>query len=359
MRSARTFTVLSLLLTTGLIFCGPTARAQRYEPIDLGPLGTTYSVANGINSYGVVVGKARFPGTGSHAFRYDGTMLDLGTIGGLGTNTSEAFGINDLGWIVGRAGTTGFSHAFVWRPDGTGMTDLGTFGGGTSCANGINGAGWVVGRASYPDLTEHAFLWKPGDQKVTDIGVFDTGSFSNACDVNDDGVVVGIANAYNRMWGGYPDRAFRWDEKGGMVDLGTLGGPASYAYAVNSSGWVAGDSDISSGLAFHAFVYDGRRMRDLGTLDKGTYLYSSAYDVNDAGVVVGYSDMRNGDSHAFIYRPGKDRRIVDLNTLLTTRSGWEINYAYSINDNGWIAAWGRTPDSPALASRAVLLKPVP
>ena len=55
-----------------------------------------------------------------------------------------------------------------------------------------------------------------------------------------------------------------------MFDLGTLGGSQSSATAINASGEVAGDSNVTGDAAQHAFAYTGTpgsgTMADLGTL---------------------------------------------------------------------------------------------
>jgi probable HAF family extracellular repeat protein len=84
---------------------------------DLGTLGGTNSVANGISADGsVIVGYSQITGNAAnHAFKYSGsTMTDLGTLGG--TN-SYATGVSADGKvIVGSSQTTGNTaqHAFVY-----------------------------------------------------------------------------------------------------------------------------------------------------------------------------------------------------------------------------------------------------
>ena len=62
--------------------------------------------------------------------------------------------------------------------------------------------------------------------------------------------------------------AFLWDGTR-MQDLGTLGGAYSVGVAINASGQVTGYADTADGET-HAFLWDGTRMQDLGTLG-GTY----------------------------------------------------------------------------------------
>ena len=68
-----------------------------------------------------------------------------------------------------------------------------------------------------------------------------------------------------------------------MKDLGTLGGTESVAHAINNSGKVVGEAQVSTNDR-HAFLYSGGQMKDLGTLGGSG---SSANDINDSGQVVG------------------------------------------------------------------------
>jgi probable HAF family extracellular repeat protein len=108
-----------------------------------------------------------------------------------------------------------------------------------------------------------------------------------------------------------------------VVDLGTLGGSWSEARAINDIGQVVGTSGLSTPF-YHAFVYEGGSMIDLGALNENNN--SSAYGINNSGQIVGYSSNAANDGHAFIY---ENSTMTDMGVLTGSYSS-----SYSINNNG-------------------------
>lgn len=87
----------------------------------------------------------------------------------------------------------------------------------------------------------------------------------------------------------------------GLIDLGTLGGGESHALGVNNLGHVVGESLTADGK-FHAFLYQNGLTIDLGVLQPG-HQTSRANDINDNGVIVGYSAVDSGGGAASGRRP--------------------------------------------------------
>jgi probable HAF family extracellular repeat protein len=94
-----------------------------------------------------------------------------------------------------------------------------------------------------------------------------------------------------------------------MLNLGTLGGPDSNACGINEAGQVVGYSDItgSSDSHSHAFIYSRAKLLDLNNLvapNSGWILYS-ATGINDRGQIVGYGSgpISNNGTHGFLLTP--------------------------------------------------------
>jgi len=96
---------------------------------------------------------------------------------------------------------------------------------------------------------------------------------------------------------------------GSLVDLGSLGGGYSYAFGLNDSGQVVGESSLGGGVV-HAFSYSGGSMSDVGTL-YGPGVNSTATAINNASQIAGYSQTSGGSPNfAFLKSGGSLTSIV-------------------------------------------------
>jgi len=155
---------------------------------------------------------------------------------------------------------------------------------------------------------------------MVDLGTLG-GEYSFAYAINDAGQVCG--HSYTATG---DTHAFLWDHAGGTRDLGTLGGGFSYAWAINAAGQVCGSAQTASGEE-HAFIWDVTNgMQDLGTLGGD---WSSVQAMNGAGQVCGSAKTASGQQHAFVWDPANG--MQDLGTL-----GGSYSRAVGINASGQV-----------------------
>ncbi len=336
---------------------------------DLGTLpGGNYSFALEINQRGQIAGVSETseldPALGTpefHAVLWDkGKIQDLGTLGG---TASFAEVLNNHGQVVGNSlnpvpdplsllGSTQ-THGFIWQ-NGK-MEDLGTLGGPDSWASFVNERGQVAG-ASYTSTVVNPntgvpqidlFIWENG--KMRDLGNLGGSGLNpaNCCLGALPWVVTGI-NDRGEITGGMTlegDQiidAFLWDGYE-LLDLGSLGGRNSYARGINNVGEVTGWADVPGDLGNHAFLWRDGMMTDLGTL--GGDPCSDSLALNSKTQVVGASQSAAGGCEpwtaAFLWENGGP--MVDLNSLVRSRSGVQLRAAEAINEAGEIVVAGSPP----------------
>jgi probable HAF family extracellular repeat protein len=123
-----------------------------------------------------------------------------------------------------------------------------------------------------------------------------------------------------------------------LIELGTLGGPGSRAYAINDHGDVVGESAISSPGGWRAFLWRHGTMTDVGTLDPDDD-YSAASDISNDGTIVGWSGRRSdGSARPFVWRNG-------VMTALPLLPGHTDGAAFAISDLGQVVGVSfRTPE---------------
>jgi probable HAF family extracellular repeat protein len=352
-----------------------TARAQvMYTLEDLGVVEKMEaSQSAAINNNGDVAGTA-YKGEETCAFHYDYLKKFMEDAGGL---NSRGFGITSTNVVVGDAvfvmSIMPVSHAAIFK--GGVAVDLGVLPGQVySRANGINTAGQVVGFSGVQqDGSEsHAFLWSR-QTGLIDIGTLG-GAYAQAYAINDAGYVTGASQTQgmgpmvttHAFIYRAPNAPYRRYSR--MVDLGVLGGVSSYGMAINSSNHVVGYSTITtSDDRVHAFLHDGAKMIDLGSLGGPGNRWGSdmsvALGVNNYDQVVGYTYLpvvgeMPIQQVAFLWRRGLNGggQMINLNKLLYgTGKNYLVSSATAINDNGQIA--GTAYDMRDGSVHAVVLTP--
>jgi len=312
------------------------AASYAYTVTDLGTLGGDSSEALDINNKGQIVGFSTTSQGYEHGFFYsDGLMTAIRPFGNY-SQSSRAIAINDNGQVCGTASIkNGGSHAFLYS--NWVKTDLGTLGGSYSIGAGINNSGQVCGISYVSGTSEAPFIYANGT--MTNLGIS-----GYAMDINDSGQIVGY-DANPSSMGVY---AFLYSD-GVKTKLGSIGGTASGALAINNSGQVVGQALTYEGRD-HAFLYSDGVMIDLGTFGGN---YSTAWDINSSGQVVGLAKAADSSDCAFLYSGDK---MINLNTLIDPACGWTLYGARAINDLGQIVGYGLNPIGE---SHAFLLNPIP
>lgn len=209
------------------------------------------------------------------------------------------------------------------------VEDLGTLGGTSSNGIALNDRGDVVGVSSIPgDLDPHPFFWSAH----TGMNALSL-SRGSANAINNTDQVTGWIDSPE----GQGDHAFRWTEREGLKDLGTLGAE-SFGYAINLH-LIAGVSSTSPvENSEEGFIWTERSgMVSIGNLSHGALMSIKGLNVKDE--VVG-----NSGASGFIWRPGS--HIVPLSPL-TGRIRSLVN---AINDRGDIAGFSDQDGSEATAT---------
>lgn len=269
--------------------------------------------------------------------------LDLGFEG-------EAVALSPNGWVTGnsvvRAALSAANIVTGYVHNGTTVgvaQPIPSLGGTKTVAVGVDDAGRVAGSATTATGETHVFLFDGATTHDRHNPAFG-GANSRAMAMNSSGAIVGIADTATAF------RAFA-DLRGGAFDLGTIaGGTHSAAFAISEPvfgtsglGHIAGISTIAGG-AGRAALFGGATVIDLGTLGGPA---SGASAVNRAGEAAGFSDLAGGARHAFIHRDGA---MLDIGASLGSLS----SLATAINDAGQVVGTYEDVTSGTPVSRVFL-----
>ncbi len=320
--------------------------AGNWTLTDLGTLGGSETFADSINDLGQVVGMSRVADdTDNHAFFYDnGVMQDLAPINSGDIRASFRLGLNNSGRIVSGVVTDDAYYPAIYDRQSGQTTTLGSLGstsGFTGVATAINNSGVAVGISYLSSGVRHGFVYRNGT--MSDLGSL--GGYSGALAINSAGAAVGFSSDS-------PDgfqRAVIWANNS-ILDISN--GFESQARGINDFGNVVGETMTPAGNQ-EGFLWSNGSSENLGTLAPGRS--SEAFSINNEGNIVGTAEVisnftfetnpitgvitiiTNYHNHAFLYSNGS---MLDLNSVISTNSGWELYYAFGINSSDQIVGWG-------------------
>lgn len=178
----------------------PRGQSPGYAAATIGFLnGDVQSIAFAVNAAGQVVGQSANGTGGARAFYWDGTLHSLnapGTFGG-----AYALSNGSPVYAGGYQETAGVRHAARWTPaSSTAATVLDA---SDSFVRGLNDAGTAVGRYVDANAAVHGAIWRTGASRI-DIPPLAGHVHTSAEDINNDGIVIGVAfgtqSATDKAW---------------------------------------------------------------------------------------------------------------------------------------------------------------
>lgn len=202
---------------------------------------------------------------------------------------------------------------------------LGTFGGYQTIATGINESNQLVGYGQLEGTAEqHAFLYR-GEQLV-DLSL-EEASNGWARAINEKGQIAGYISTPESVY------AFCYID-GRIINIGTLFDRAdrSFGSDINNSGVIVGYT-CSANRTFWPFIYREGYVERLTSIDSQA---AAILGVNDQEQMVGFTYAAPGRHTAFCYENGK---IRDLGEIVGTQS-----QALNINNQGQVIGFTERAD---------------
>jgi probable HAF family extracellular repeat protein len=280
------------------------------QPIDL-PLLAPWCYGNAmfVNESGVIIGHMN-PGANLVGVLWtpDGLggyiVSDLGTLEGKGPDLR---GLNNAGLIV--ANINVFSNETgggFWRSPETPWQRLQKVAGATGCfADAINDSDEVAGFCYISGISEAAFWASPTAIPELLPRLPNHNYAHTVHGLNNTGIAVGYA--MNRTKSGQViTTGVKWVRSGAtwtIYVLPDLGGGGSQAYDVNDAGWVVGNSTLPQGGKKHAALWiPGAAAKDLGALGPESWAFAISPSSAAQTMVVGVGDV-GSYRRALLFRP--------------------------------------------------------
>ncbi len=326
------------------------ARADvTYEIVDLTELaqglGVVQCEGRGVNELGQVVGFELLPEFVARGLFWDsdGTPAVLDALEG--DNSTIAVGIENDGTILGHSNEVTIERirdliiihevqkAVLWRDgDLINLNDFIERGGEDvtlEFARDMNTAGRIAGFSGLiegPPFHSNGFLFDDG--VVTDLE-----SLQRPVAINELDQIVGYLSFGQA-------KAYLWDD-GKLINLHDhpdIGGVTSRAYDINDDEMIVGEAQFHISKPEEAMVWINRvPMRLVPEYNRPQGI---ATGVNNRGQIVGFfNDLDDTQSRwrGFIWQDGER---TDLLEMIDPDLGWEILFAFAINERGQIVGGG-------------------
>lgn len=252
-------------------------------------------------------------------------IFDIGVVQA-GDSASQGLGVSVGGVGVGRSLRTGGSQAFSWTQNGgiVGLTNLSGF--NYCVSNGANDIGFVVGTCATTVFGSGRIpvMWQNGTAMQLPLPAGET--IGDANDVNASGLAVGSVN------GGSLQRGVIYSNGTANVITQTTSGGSFFvtAFRINDSGLVVGQGiDPNNAARNVGIVYNigSSSAFEVGALPNANG--ALAFDVSNAGHVVGSSMMNQGSGLPFIWSQANGITAIPL------PAGTSQGSARGVNSNGW------------------------
>jgi hypothetical protein len=306
--------------------------AVEYQIVEVGHLrtGGHYWSRLSVNNAGIVAATSLFEGGHSRGWTWStgGGHAEMPHgVGFIADSTST--GISQNGWVSGSARIDGTWYGYRYQ-QGPGYQFLAPLATGQSFGMDVNGAGTVIG-FSVENGDTRGTRWNLGGSGA---GLPGYGERTVGRALNDAGYAVGYAD-YNGS-----ARATMFNANGTLFDLQSfLPGAAetSTAFGINDLGFPTVVGEFSAGGVDRGFVYAG----GVTVVDAPAgYANAMLQGVNNANTAVGRAwNVGQVTYQATVWSATSGNR--NLNDLIAANSGWQLQSAFSINDDGWIVGLGK------------------
>ncbi|MBS1703600.1 MAG: PEP-CTERM sorting domain-containing protein [Armatimonadetes bacterium] len=349
MKVVTTYSSRALAIGAAIALGSISSANQEYEVVNIGNLsGADFGHASAINNSNVIVGWSSTGGV-KDGFQWSEQygMIDMNM---WGFDSCVMNDINDNGRMVGsftKDGVTkgyihvmpfpGFNYIYYNEPVGN-DTDSQTFG--------LNNFEHMVGNTGISPTDRRAAGWTINFGGFTVPGYGPQEASQLYC-INDADTMGGYAKVNGTQ------RATLFFNDQTLLDLhGALpGANASTVSNLNDQGWATGIYHNANNVTW-SFLYNPelgvQTFENLVGWDSMSF-----HEVSGNGVVVGTGfGGRNGDRAT---RWTQETGLLDLNSLISANTGWVLQDATDVNENGYIIGTGTYNG----VQSNFLLRPVP